>query len=173
MSDEIKPCHKHTLSVEMLDSLFHSDSVNGILRWKSRTGPRANPGAIVGSIDSKGKRRVSVFSKTYGVHKIIWAMHYRQWPELQLDHINGNGLDNRIANLRLATPSQNAMNRHLHKNKQLPKGVSRTTSGKGYSARITLNYRIIQLGEFPTIDEAALAYRTAADRLHGEFKRYE
>lgn len=90
----------------------------------------------------------------------------------QIDHRNGNSLDNRRCNLRIATQSQQCMNSKLRKDNMLgTKGVRAKPSGK-YEARINdLNGKRIQLGTYATIKEAALAYRLAAQRLYGEFSR--
>lgn len=85
------------------------------------------------------------------------------FPEGKIvDHINGNGLDNRLENLRLCTPSQNCMNART-KNK----GVS-FHNGK-YRARIHVNKKSIFLGHFSTEWEAKAAYNIAAKEHHGEF----
>lgn len=84
---------------------------------------------------------------------------------LVADHINGDGLDNRRENLRLASPSQNARNQRA-KGKFL-KGVS---YHKGrYVARICCEGKSIALGSFDSEVEAASAYNKAATSLFKEF----
>ena len=88
--------------------------------------------------------------------------------DLYCDHINHNGLDNRRANLRLCTPSQNCQN-------QLPqagfssiyKGVSRL--GNRWRAVIKLDGRYISIGSFDNQLDAAIAYDEKAIELFGEF----
>ena len=48
----------------------------------------------------------------FQMHKIVWAWHHGRFPTLQIDHINGNGFDNRIGNLREVTPSENQRNQY-------------------------------------------------------------
>ena len=86
---------------------------------------------------------------------------------LQVDHINGNRLDNRSANLRICTSGQN--NRNIGPKKGKYKGVHWTKNRKRWVAQITKNYKTESLGCFDTAEAAALAYNEAAKRLHGEY----
>lgn len=92
---------------------------------------------------------------------------------LTVDHINHNGLDNRRSNLRLATLSQQNMNRPLQSNNKVGfKGVRRSTRPnlkRPYEAYIVSNRKQRHLGMFVTAEEAALAYDRAAVELFGEF----
>ena len=85
--------------------------------------------------------------------------------DLQVDHINGNRLDNRRENLRLCKNQQNNFNK---KARSGYKGVHKIRDGK-WCAQITLNYKCKNIGYFSTAEEAALAYNSAARDLHGEF----
>lgn len=92
-------------------------------------------------------------------------------PEgMYVDHINGNGLDNRRANLRIATNQQNSFNtRAKRKNKY--KGVSLEKASGLYRAYITLDGQRKHLGRHATEEEAAKAYNLAARIYHKEFAR--
>jgi hypothetical protein len=93
-------------------------------------------------------------------------------PDLEVDHVNGNGLDNRRANLRVATPSQNKSNRATIGGTSAYKGVSlspETRRRKRWRARIMAGRREVHLGRFLTEAEAALAYNEAARAIFGEF----
>jgi hypothetical protein len=92
-------------------------------------------------------------------------------PGSEIDHADGNGLNNRRANLRFCTRSQNTCNRSKAKaNKLGLKGVY--MRGNSYIARITKNGKCRELGWFKTPEEAHLAYRIAAIRHHGKFANY-
>ncbi|TNC15362.1 hypothetical protein FF100_05020 [Methylobacterium terricola] len=90
--------------------------------------------------------------------------------EMYVDHANGDGLDNRRANMRLATQTQNMANKAVERRNLLGlKGVS-AARGK-FRATITPNGRKIHLGTFKTPEEAAAAYRGAAVALWGDFAK--
>jgi hypothetical protein len=91
----------------------------------------------------------------------------------EVDHINGNRLDNRRENLRLATRSQNAKNvGKKPSNKSGFKGVHKHGRNNSWVAQISVENKMIHLGSFKTPEEAALAYNAAAQRLHGEFANF-
>lgn len=89
-----------------------------------------------------------------------------------VDHINGNGLDNRRANLRVATRSENMRNRGAQSNSRTGvKGVHIDRRSGRFRAVIGLNGHLISLGFFGSVEAAAAAYAEAAARLHGAFAR--
>ena len=102
-----------------------------------------------------------------GLHRMILKP-----PEgLVVDHINGDGLDNRRENLRIATPSQNTINSTRRENAKCPyRGVSQDRSKK-WRAEIWKNRVKYWLGAFDTAELAAKAYDQAAITLHGQFAR--
>lgn len=87
--------------------------------------------------------------------------------EQQVDHINHRTLDNRRANLRLCSNSQNCMNRRGPIGRHLPTGVSRNT--RGYRARVKVMGSIIELGTFATVREALIARKAGEALYYGEF----
>lgn len=100
--------------------------------------------------------------KTISLHREIMGN-----PIGMIDHINGNPLDNRKCNLRLATPSQNQMNRSI--GKKGFKGVTKDEFGR-YRVRITKDGKMIEGGRrYDSFDEAIKRYNELADEFHGEF----
>ncbi len=92
----------------------------------------------------------------------------------RVDHVNGNGLDNRRCNLRLATTAENAMNQrvqsHTKKHSQY-KGVTWRAIRKRWQANIYLGGKTVCLGYFVNEVDAAMAYNEAALYYFGEFAR--
>jgi len=91
---------------------------------------------------------------------------------LVVDHINGNGLDNRKANLRPATRSQNACNIPKYKpSRSKYKGLTWHKARRKWNARIRKNGKTYSLGYFDSQIPAAKAYDTAAKKLHKNFAK--
>ncbi len=89
---------------------------------------------------------------------------------MEVDHINGDRLDNRRCNLRLATKAENVRNQKLHKNNTTGfKGVCWDKRGKTFNAKIMLNRKTINIGRYETAEEAYAAYCKSAAELFGEF----
>jgi len=90
---------------------------------------------------------------------------------IEVDHINGNRLDNRRSNLRFATRGENIFNqrKRLRKTTSQYKGVYWNKGDSMWMARIQAKGNCIYLGNFRSEQEAALAYNTAATKYHGEY----
>jgi hypothetical protein len=99
-------------------------------------------------------------------------MAYGQWPRRGIDHVNGDGTDNRLENLREANQSQNGANRRLtSKNTSGFKGVSFAKQAKRWRAGIQVGGRRKHLGYFDTPELAHQRYVEAAKAAFGEFAR--
>ena len=85
------------------------------------------------------------------------------------DHLNGDKLDNRRCNLRVATPTQNSINRKGKSGRLLSKGIRKFRNR--YFARIIINRKEIALGGYATEGDAIKAYNEAAKKYHGKFAK--
>lgn len=123
-----------------------------------------------------GGTRGSKQRRTLRIHRIILErMIGRNLTSKEhVDHIDGDGLNNRRSNLRLATGSQNAGNQHRRITSTSGyKGVSWHKREQKWTARIQLNHNPKWLGYFDTPEEAHAAYCEAAKLYFGEFARFE
>lgn len=99
--------------------------------------------------------------------RVAWAMTYGVWPVGQVDHIDEDHTNNRLANLREATNAQNKQNctRSYSTNGVGLRGVSQQSSGT-WRARITIDGATTNIGTFATAQEAADAYLRAKREMH-------
>lgn len=112
-------------------------------------------------------RYITVDGKSYKEHRIIWLYVYGYFPPSEIDHINGDGTDNRLCNLRLATHAENSQNRRVHvDNITGVLGVTYDRYRDSYQARICVQGKQRHLGRFKTIEAASEAYALAKNMLH-------
>jgi hypothetical protein len=103
------------------------------------------------------------------MHRVILGIDD---PKLLVDHINGNGLDNRRSNLRIVNQTQNRYNRGANKNTTSKfKGVHWDKSRNKWRAKLQLNGKCIHIGYYDDEKEAAVEYNKMAIRRFGEFAR--
>ncbi len=124
-------------------------------------------------IPTKVGRTYYMVSFSHGVRTYLHRLLLGDVEGRVVDHINGDGLDNRRSNLRHATNSQNITNlvrRNAGKYSKY-RGVSRFPRTRCWQARIGANGKGFWLGNFASEEEAARAYDEAARKLHGEFAR--
>lgn len=153
---------------ELLEIMDY-DPETGIFVW-SKPRPKIQVGQRVGYKHYKGYLNTEILGKFYSLHRLAWFYVYGEWPSDQLDHINCQKDDNRIANLRLADPFKNQHNRPLGRmNTSGFKGV-RPIAGR-FDAYITAHKKHYYLGRFDTPEQAHAAYTAAAKKHFGEFAR--
>lgn len=114
-----------------------------------------------------GYRQVTIFNRHYLAHRLIWMMHFGQWPRYTIDHINGDGSDSRIENLRDVSHKDNGRNQKAPKtNKSGQAGVTWYKPSGKWRARIMVDHKEVALGYFEDF-EAAAAARKSAERFYG------
>lgn len=121
----------------------------------------------VGTVHASGYVKIEIDSRQYLAHRLAWLYVNGEWPPSQLDHINRDKRDNRIANLRLATPAQNNANRVMPLPSSGFRGVYR--AGEKFRARITVEGASRHLGCFETAERASECYEREFARAYGEF----
>tara|TARA_B110000858_G_C17394385_1_gene289643 strand:+ start:97 stop:492 length:396 start_codon:yes stop_codon:yes gene_type:complete len=110
---------------------------------------------------------------SWKVHNIVWEQFNGKKPKgFQIDHINGNRLDNRIENLRIATYAENQWNAKKRiDNKSGIKGISWHKASKSWRAQIKQNKILYHLGLFKSLEDAKDMIENKRAELHGEFAR--
>lgn len=158
------------ITQELLRELFTYDPATGVFNWRAARGNKA-AGDIAGTPTHLGYIAISVERRRLYAHRMAWLFVTGEWPEHQLDHINGYRADNAWTNLRPATATENARNRKIRSDNTTGKtGVVRTRSGK-FEARICIAGKQRRLGTYATADEANSAARTAREATFGAFAR--
>lgn len=158
------------LTAERINEVLAYDPCNGYLTWKVDKG-RNRSGHRAGSIKMfRGRvmrRDVTIDQKSYKEHRVILLMVTGQWPDGEVDHINGDTTDNRIDNLRVVNSSDNSRNTKTRStNTSGVMGVSLHKRSGKFHANIQHGGRQVYLGSFASFDDAVSA-RKDGERRYG------
>lgn len=171
-------------SARLLRRLIDYNPSTGEIRWKKRPvwmfshgmhGSAKNAevwngkhaGQVAGHITFQGYVAVSIFKNRYLVHRLAWVIVSGKSPGDQIDHINGDRLDNSIANLRDVSISENCRNQALQRrSKARCHGVRWHKRDRAWTAHIKTNGVQKHLGTFAS-EQAAIDARKAAERELG------
>lgn len=149
-----------------LVTLLDYNPATGEFRWR-------DTGKLAGSKNNRGYWKIGILGKR-GVlaHRLAWVLYYGYWPEGNLDHIDGDRLNNKIDNLRIATPSQNGMNSKTPSNNTSgQKGVMWEKDRKKWAVQIRTNGKLKRFGRFKNFEDAVAAYQVAVEQMHGDYRR--
>lgn len=154
----------------IIEHLRYCEETGNIYRKKnSRMGPKLNFLQPAGFVMNSGYRALKVCGHRVMCHRAAFVLMNGRFPEFEIDHINGDKLDNRWVNLRECTKAQNAQNRaKLCTRRAWSKhmGVSYSKKRSNWFASIDVNKKRIYLGSFETEEEAAKAYADAKAIYH-------
>jgi len=153
-------------SLDQVKELVHYDPLTGVFTWRKSPHYWVKEGSRADSTyDTAGYRKVNLLGGNHAAHRLAWFYCTGEWPKTGLDHKNTVRDDNRLDNLRLATPSQNSQNR-----KGVERGLKGTTWHNGsWRAQIMFQRSNYHLGSYLTQEEAHEAYKIGAAYFHGEF----
>lgn len=166
------------LTAHRLRTLVTFNPQNGVFHWKRRSDDAFPSLASARSWNAKyaGREALTTFTSSgyragridgvrYPAHRVAWLFVHGEWPHGEVDHINGDRSDNRIANLRDVERSENARNlKEDRRNTSGHRGVAKTPNGT-WKAYISDGGRVRHLGTFATFDEAACTRRNAEQSL--------
>ena len=159
------------LTQELVNKLF--EYKDGILYWKEKTSNKSpiKIGNACGRPATSGHMQTTIYGKLHGNHRIIFLMHHGYLPK-EIDHIDGNPLNNHIENLREATRAENQYNRKIGKNNTSGvKGVLWHKTHQKWTAKTSVNGKRQYLGYFSTIEEASKVMKEFRKKNHGNFAR--
>jgi hypothetical protein len=163
---------KEIMAAEYARKCFSYDAETGAVTWRRRDDRSATwntryAGRQVGTLNSGGYYHTSVDGIDYSVHRLAWLVEHGEWPEHQLDHINGDRSDNRLSNLRKVTPAENNRNiRRARNNTSGFTGVVYRKAERKWCAQIKLGGKNKHLGLFADI-QGAISARKEAEKHHG------
>lgn len=151
------------------DELFRYE--DGKLFWRVSPSRKVRAGDQAGSM-GKDYMRVGHKGRTaIFIHKVVWELHEGPIPpNMKIDHINQDKLDNRIENLRLATMSQNNHNSKRAGGASKYKGVYKAGwNDNKWFAKMTLGGKQMYFGTHSTEEDAARAINKAYREYHGDY----
>lgn len=163
---------KNKMSIKLtqarLKELLHYDPETGVFTWKTSWGNRRVPGDVAGKAHNvTGYTVIRLDGVNYRGQRLAWLYQTGEWPEGEIDHINGLRSDDRLCNLRACSKAENQQNRVSASgatSKLL--GVSWSAWAKRWRAQIKFAGVVRYLGSFHTEDEAHQAYLKAKRELH-------
>ena len=159
------------LTAQRLRELLHYDPETGVFTYRVKRGI-CQPGDVAGSEMKRGNHGMGIDYRRYSSHRLAWLYMTGEWPDKEIDHRDGDPLNNRWENLRLATSAQNKQNQRNPKGNNTSgflgvflHGHAKDGSPK-WRARIQLDGKGTHLGLFDTPERAHAAYVEAKRRLH-------
>ena len=146
------------LTAARLRELLHYDQDTGVFLRRR--------GTIAGTVRKNKYIEIRIDGFNWMAHRLAWLYVYGVPPNGQIDHINRVRADNRICNLRVATPKQNQENRSIQRNnKSGCPGVHFSNHSKKWRARIKHHGVFVELGLHKDFESAKAAYLEARQRL--------
>lgn len=168
------------LTCEIAKELLDYDPTSGRLFWKERAASffssegscrswnnRYSGKEALTGIDDKGYRTGCILNKNYKSHRVIWLIEKGRWPSGDIDHIDGDTLNNKIENLRDVPHAINRRNSAINKNNTTGvAGVIWHERLQRWMAQMRVGRRTVYLGVYATLHEATIA-RKAAEKVTG------
>lgn len=151
---------------EELKKLLHYDQEVGVFTWISKPNRKIKLGSVAGRIFKSGSGknyiRIKINNREYLAHRLAFLYTNGSFPEQEVDHMNGNGTDNRLCNLRMVTSKENCKNlRITSANKSGVCGVLWNKKSNKWQSYICLDRKMKHLGFYSSIFDAACARKSA------------
>lgn len=153
------------LTYSQAEKLLRYSKQSGDIYWSVNRQGRVKAGDKAGTLqlNKNGKSYISIVvsQKHYLAHRLVWLLENKEFPNGCIDHINGNGLDNRIENLRVVSRLSNQRNQRLSKrSKSGVMGVSRCHRSGKWVVRIGSRSTQKYIGLYSDFFEAVCARKS-------------
>ena len=152
------------VTLERLNDVLYYNKETGVLTWKFLKHHKHLIGKRAGCSDN-GYLRIRIDRKYYMAHRIAWFMSHGRFPVGFIDHANGNGEDNRLANLRECSAQENSQNTKRNRKDQIPTGVSFDSFSSQWRAQIWCNGEYASK-RFKKIEDAVAWRKKIKEKLH-------
>lgn len=161
--------NEKSIDASILPTILRHDNETGKLYWLPRIdcGMKGFNCNFAGKeamtcVETKGYLNGRIFDKHIKAHRVVWALHYGEWPVGQIDHINGIKSDNRIENLRVVSNTTNCRNQSKPKsNTSGWLGVSWHKRVGMWQAKYKADYKTIHVGYYNCVTSAGIASMVA------------
>ena len=150
-----------------LREVFDYSHDTGLFTRKIDSGKRWKAGQQAGSIHRhNGYVVIGIDGYNYFAHRLVWLYVYDQFPDLDIDHIDGDKTNNKLSNLRCVSKSTNLQNQKKSQKGSFSGLLGAYPSGKRWRALIAIDHKTICIGSFATKEEAHQAYLTKKRLIH-------
>jgi hypothetical protein len=163
---------RNAITPEYLAAVISYNPETGELHWKHRAdrddqwNARCAGKRAFTSVQSRGYHSGGVDGHTFIAHRVAWAIYYGKWPQNQIDHLDGNKRNNRIANLRDASVVENNRNMPVSKrNATGVLGVVWLPQRRVWRAEIMVDRKMVRLGCFANKEDAVSARKDAEGKF--------
>lgn len=152
---------------ERMKDFWNYDPETGEFTWKVNHG-RVKAGELAGAVQESGKIQLNLEGVRYYAHRVVWAFKHGECSgDIEIKHINGVGIDNRLSNLKAVTHRENAaFSKRYSNNSTGYRGVSWHKQHKRYHASIRINGKLKSLGYYKCPQEAHKAYCEARQTIN-------
>ena len=153
---------RSAVTPDFVRARYHYDPSTGKVFRRLPTGELRR----VGHRTKDGYYATRIHHKQFFLHRLAWVLVTGDWPADEIDHVNGDRLDNRLCNLRDVSRRINLENQRNGRRKNAAGFLGVHQAGTRWRAQIGVHGRTIRLGYFDSAEQAAAAYLDAKRRLH-------
>lgn len=158
------------MTQDKLKELLHYNPISGLFTWLKSPNRKISIGSVAGTLSTCGYIKIKLCKRQYPAHRLAFIYMNGTVTKNFIDHIDRNPSNNAFENLRECTSSQNLFNTQKRVNNTSGyKGVFWHKKDCRWVASATVKGVKKHLGNFLKIENAALAYKTFAEKHHGDF----